>query len=221
MREFVDSGFYVIDVLVGYAMFGILALLSFVGVVNLLQSKLLFNEAFSQSVQTARIKMQVKRSGKQIKRKAKPGLLMTMDEWMRSRPNSAAPSMAATVYDAVTASRAVSLAPSAAPSALPSYAPSAMTSAAASAFTSVANSGNPSRRNSMTEVLQATAAAPSIRPQPSRLGLGSAEAGDTAAGGLGGGAGGVVVGMNPAGGGPLGEQPSADVGLRERRLRFG
>jgi 1,3-beta-glucan synthase len=44
-------------------MFAVLALLSFVGVVGLLQSKLLFNEAFSQSVQTARIRMQVRTGG--------------------------------------------------------------------------------------------------------------------------------------------------------------
>eukprot|EP00198_Chlamydomonas_reinhardtii_P003824 XP_001693160.1 glycosyl transferase [Chlamydomonas reinhardtii] len=58
VRDFVDAGYYIIDLMVGFAMFAVLALLSFVGIVALLQSKLLFNEAFSQSVQTARIRQQ-------------------------------------------------------------------------------------------------------------------------------------------------------------------
>ncbi|GLI69231.1 hypothetical protein VaNZ11_013721 [Volvox africanus] len=207
VREFVDAGFYTIDVLVGYAMFGMLVVLSFVGVVNLLQSKLLFNEAFSQSVQTARIKMQVKRGGKQIKRKAKPGLLMTMDEWMRSRPASAA---------SAATSMAPTAAPSAAPSAVTSVAPSAVPSVAPSAFTSAANSGVSSRRNSFTgtnnngnrntevQAMSAAETARSLQPQLSRLGL-VTSATDTAAGS----------------GAGTADPLAADVGLRERRLRFG
>ncbi|GIL51750.1 hypothetical protein Vafri_7680 [Volvox africanus] len=212
VREFVDAGYYTIDVLVGYAMFGILVVLSFVGVVNLLQSKLLFNEAFSQSVQTARIKMQVKRGGKQIKRKAKPGLLMTMDEWMRSRPASAA---------SAATSMAPTAAPSAAPSVVPSVAPSAAPSVAASAFTSAANSGVPSRRNSFsgtnnsngnrnTEVQAMSAAetARPLQPLPSRLGL-VTSATDAAAE------------SGPGSGASTADPLAADLGLRERRLRFG
>ncbi|GIL92522.1 hypothetical protein Vretifemale_20040, partial [Volvox reticuliferus] len=227
VREFVDAGYYTIDVLVGYAMFGILVVLSFVGVVNLLQSKLLFNEAFSQSVQTARIKMQVKRGGKQIKRKAKPGLLMTMDEWMRSRPGSAA---SAATSMAPTA--APSAAPSVAPSAAPSVAPSAAPSVVPSAFNSAANSGVSSRRNSFSgaittnnnnngngngnvnktsemQAVPSAQAARQIQPQLSRLGLVTPVTDVAAAGGAG------------SGTGSTDDPLAADVGLRERRLRFG
>ncbi|KXZ43170.1 hypothetical protein GPECTOR_99g805 [Gonium pectorale] len=213
VRDFVDAGYYLIDVLVGFSTFAVLAVLAFVGFVNLLQSKLLFNEAFSQSVQTARIKMQVKRSGKQIKRKPKAGLLMTMDEWMRSRPASAAsvaPSMAPTQYDGGV-SRAVSLAPSAwnslapsmAPSMGPSMGPSMAPSAAASAFTSAAQSRAVSRRNSLTEMVNALVS----RNQQNRGEAGPAGAGDDG------------VEVLPAGGGPS-DGLATESGLRERRLRF-
>ncbi|KAG2442264.1 hypothetical protein HXX76_002351 [Chlamydomonas incerta] len=202
VRDFVDAGYYLIDLMVGFAMFAVLALLSFVGIVALLQSKLLFNEAFSQSVQTARIRQQVKKSGKQIRRKPKPGLLMTMDEWMRSRPGSAAshaPSMAPTMFDGGGVSRAVSLAPSMLPSAFTSAAPSI----AASVFTSTAVSRNTSRRNSLDEMVhnlirrnQQGNGNPGLEG-PSNRG----EVVESASSGL--------------------DGAGNDAGLRERRLRFG
>eukprot|EP00201_Polytomella_parva_P021635 CAMPEP_0175046592 /NCGR_PEP_ID=MMETSP0052_2-20121109/5116_1 /TAXON_ID=51329 ORGANISM="Polytomella parva, Strain SAG 63-3" /NCGR_SAMPLE_ID=MMETSP0052_2 /ASSEMBLY_ACC=CAM_ASM_000194 /LENGTH=743 /DNA_ID=CAMNT_0016310355 /DNA_START=1211 /DNA_END=3442 /DNA_ORIENTATION=- len=55
LRQFVDYGFYAIDMIVGFVMISLLALLSFIGVVGILQSKLLFNDSFAQTVNTTRI----------------------------------------------------------------------------------------------------------------------------------------------------------------------
>eukprot|EP00798_Chlamydomonas_sp_ICE-L_P008246 gene8246-1515_t len=69
IRDFCDSGYYVIDHAVGYLMFFILLIMSFVGIFQLLQSKLLFNESFSQDVAFSRIHNAVKGKGKQLKSK--------------------------------------------------------------------------------------------------------------------------------------------------------
>lgn len=55
MRAFVDSFYYTIDQIIGYIMFILIALLSFLGVVGVLQMKILFNDAFAQTAGHARI----------------------------------------------------------------------------------------------------------------------------------------------------------------------
>ncbi len=65
--------YYVIDHAVGYLMFFILLIMSFVGIFQLLQSKLLFNESFSQDVAFSRIHNAVKGKGKQLKAKKTDG----------------------------------------------------------------------------------------------------------------------------------------------------
>ena len=48
MRAFVDAGFFVIDTMIGYVMFIMISILSFIGIVHILQMKLLFNDTFAQ-----------------------------------------------------------------------------------------------------------------------------------------------------------------------------
>lgn len=55
VRAFVDSFYYTIDSMVGYIMFMLIGLLSFIGVVGWVQMKLLFNDAFAQSAQHGKI----------------------------------------------------------------------------------------------------------------------------------------------------------------------
>lgn len=50
VRSFVDWFYYVLDSLIGYLMFTIMALLSFIGIMHVLQMRLLFNETFSEQV---------------------------------------------------------------------------------------------------------------------------------------------------------------------------
>lgn len=54
-RAFVDSFYYTVDQAIGYIMFVLIAFLSFLGVVGVLQMKLLFNDAFAQTAGHARI----------------------------------------------------------------------------------------------------------------------------------------------------------------------
>jgi 1,3-beta-glucan synthase len=55
MRSFVDTGFYIMDSAVGYTMFVIIALLSFLGLPGILQMKLLFNDSFSKMASYGKI----------------------------------------------------------------------------------------------------------------------------------------------------------------------
>ncbi|KAL6746905.1 1,3-beta-glucan synthase component-domain-containing protein [Haematococcus lacustris] len=55
VRAFSDWFFYTVDSMIGYLMFILMALLAFIGVVGLLQMKLLFNETFSEQVKHAKI----------------------------------------------------------------------------------------------------------------------------------------------------------------------
>jgi 1,3-beta-glucan synthase len=55
MRAFSDWFFYTVDSLIGYLMFILMAFLSFIGVVSVLQMKLLFNDSFSENVKHAKI----------------------------------------------------------------------------------------------------------------------------------------------------------------------
>ncbi|GIL75226.1 hypothetical protein Vretimale_7896 [Volvox reticuliferus] len=55
MRAFVDSFYYTVDQVIGYTLFVLIAFLSFLGVVGVLQMKILFNDAFAQTAGHARI----------------------------------------------------------------------------------------------------------------------------------------------------------------------
>lgn len=55
MRAFVDSFYYTVDQVIGYTLFICIAFLSFIGVVGVLQMKILFNDAFAQTAGHARI----------------------------------------------------------------------------------------------------------------------------------------------------------------------
>ncbi len=55
MRAFVDSFYYTVDQVIGYLLFILIAFLSFLGVVGVLQMKILFNDAFAQTAGHARI----------------------------------------------------------------------------------------------------------------------------------------------------------------------
>lgn len=50
VRAFSDWFYYSIDSLIGYIMFILLGLLSFIGITGILQMKLLFNDTFSEQV---------------------------------------------------------------------------------------------------------------------------------------------------------------------------
>ncbi|KAG2500666.1 hypothetical protein HYH03_001432 [Edaphochlamys debaryana] len=55
MRAFVDSFHYTVDQIIGYTLFVLIAMLSFLGVFSVLQMKILFNDAFAQTAGHARI----------------------------------------------------------------------------------------------------------------------------------------------------------------------
>jgi hypothetical protein len=55
MRSFVDIGFYAVDSLIGYSMFVLMGLLAFIMLPGILQMKLLFNDAFSQTANMGKI----------------------------------------------------------------------------------------------------------------------------------------------------------------------